>query len=49
MRKNNIAAKALTCDIEPHWTGIADFIAINGEKFKEVFVKVLAYCAGRRK
>ena len=43
--RNNIIAKALTCGIEPHWTTIADFIAVNGEKFKEVFVKVLAYCA----
>jgi transposase len=42
---NNIVAKALTRDMEPHWTTIADFIARNGEKFKEVFVKVLAYCA----
>jgi uncharacterized protein YukE len=42
---NNMVAKALSRDIEPHWTTIADFISSNGEKFKEVFVKVLAYCA----
>jgi transposase len=41
---NNMIAKALTVDMEPHWTTIADFISSNGEKFKEVFVKVLAYC-----
>jgi transposase len=43
---NNIAAKALTADIQPHWTTIADFISGNSERFKEVFAKVLAYCAG---
>ena len=41
---NNIIAKALTGDMEPHWTTIADFISSNSEKFKEVFIKVLAYC-----
>ena len=44
MGRNNIIAKALTCDIEPHWTTIADFISRNGEKFREVFAKTLAYC-----
>ena len=44
LARNNIIAKALTGDMEPHWTTIADFISGNGEKFKEVFVKVLAYC-----
>ena len=43
--KTNIIAKALTGDMEPHWTTIADFITHNGERFKEVFVKALAYCA----
>jgi hypothetical protein len=42
---NNIVAKALTCDMEPHWTTTADFISHNGEKFKEAFVKALTYCA----
>ena len=42
--KNNMVAKALTADMEPHWTTIAGFISNNGEMFKEVFVKVLAYC-----
>jgi transposase len=41
----NITAKALAEDTEPHWTTIADFISGNGERFKEVFVKVLAYCS----
>jgi transposase len=43
---NNITAKALTGDMEPHWTTIADFISGNSERFKEVFTKVLAYCTG---
>ena len=43
--KTNITAKALTGDMEPHWTTIADFISHNGERFKEVFAKALAYCA----
>ena len=43
--KTNIIAKALTGDMEPHWTTIADFISHNGERFKEVFAKALAYCA----
>jgi hypothetical protein len=30
--------------MEPHWTTIADFISSNSERFKEVFIKVLAYC-----
>jgi transposase len=42
--RNNIIAKALTNDLEPHWTTIAEFISGNSEKFQEVFVKVLAYC-----
>jgi hypothetical protein len=43
---NNIAAKALTGDIQPHWTTTADFISGNSERFKEVFARVLAYYAG---
>jgi hypothetical protein len=43
---NSIIAKAPASDTEPHWTTIADFIPGNNEKFKEVFAKVLAYCAG---
>jgi transposase len=42
---NNVIAKALAEDTEPHWTTIAGFIAGNGGEFKELFVKVLAYRA----
>ena len=45
LARDNIMAKALTGDMEPHWTTIADFISCNGEKFQGVFIKVLAYCA----
>jgi transposase len=44
LSKNNITAKALTGDMIIHWTTIADFISKNSEEFKEMFVKVLAYC-----
>jgi len=44
LAKENIIVKALTGDMEPHWTTIANFISGNSEKFQEVFVKVLAYC-----
>lgn len=43
--RNNMTAKALAEDMTPHWTTIADFIADNNKNFKEIFVKVLAYCA----
>jgi transposase len=43
LSRHNIIAKALTGDMEIHWTTIADFISGNSEDFKEVFVKVLAY------
>ena len=41
LSRDNIIAKALSEDMEPHWTTIAAFISNNSEKFKEVFVKVL--------
>jgi transposase len=44
LAKTNIIAKALTGDVQPHWTTIANFIASNHDGFKEVFVKALAYC-----
>jgi transposase len=44
LSRNNIIAKALSEDMEPHWTTIANFISRNGGQFKEIFVKVLAYC-----
>jgi transposase len=42
--KNNIIAKALSEDMQPHWTTIAEFISGNEECFKEIFVKILTYC-----
>jgi len=45
LANKNIIAKALTGDMEMHWTTIADFISRNSEKFKEVFKEVLAYSA----
>jgi transposase len=44
LAKNNMIAKALSENMEPHWTTIAGFISGNGEGFKGIFVKVLAYC-----
>ena len=44
LAEKNITAKALTGDIEPHWTTIANFISTNHKKFQEIFIKVLAYC-----
>jgi len=44
LNKNNIIAKALTGDMDMHWTTIADFISGNSKEFGEVFVKVLTYC-----
>ena len=42
--KTNIIAKALTGDMEPHWTTIAAFISSNSIRFREVFEEVLLYC-----
>jgi transposase len=44
LSKNNIIAKALTGDMEIHWTTIADFISGSKEAVKETFVRVLMYC-----
>jgi len=44
LNQENMVAKALTGDMDIHWTTIADFISSNGEEFKEIFVKVLMYC-----
>jgi len=44
LNKNNIIAKALTGDMEIHWTTIADFISGNKEAVKETFTQVLMYC-----
>jgi hypothetical protein len=43
--KNNIIAKASAEDMEPHWTTIVGFISGNGDGFKGVFIKALAYCS----
>ena len=45
LSRNNMTAKALAEDMEPHWTTAADFIPGNSGMFKETFVKVLLYCA----
>jgi len=45
LNNENIIAKALTGDMNIHWTTIANFISSNSEKFQEVFMKVLTYCA----
>jgi transposase len=42
--EENIIAKALTNNMEPHWTTIANFISNNSEKFQKVFIEVLTYC-----
>jgi len=44
LNSNNIVAKALTGDMEIHFTTIADFISGNSEQFKDAFVKTLMYC-----
>jgi len=44
LNNDNIIAKALTGDMDIHWTTIADFISGNKEEVKEMFVQVLAYC-----
>ena len=44
LNKNNIIAKALTGDMEIHWTTIADFISGNKEAVSETFTQVLMYC-----
>ena len=43
LNSNNIIAKALTGDMQIHFTTIADFIALNGRKFEQTFVEILAY------
>jgi len=44
LNSNNIIAKALTGDMDIHWTTIADFISCSSEEIKNIFVKVLTYC-----
>jgi len=44
LSRENIVAKALTGDMDIHWTTIADFISGNSKEFNDIFVKVLTYC-----
>jgi len=44
LNSHNIIAKALTGDMEIHWTTIAEFVSGNKEAVKETFVQVLMYC-----
>jgi len=45
LNNNNIIAKALTGDMEIHWTTIADFISGSAKEFNDIFVEVLMYCS----
>ena len=44
LNNHNIIAKALTGDMEIHWTTIAEFVSGNKEAIEEVFAEVLMYC-----
>jgi len=44
LNNKNIIAKALTGDMEIHWTTIANFISGNKEEVKKTFIQVLMYC-----
>jgi transposase/IS5 family transposase len=44
LSRENMVAKALTGDIEMHYTTIADFISSGSEELAVVFTKVLGYC-----
>jgi transposase len=44
LNNRNIIAKALSGDMELHWTTIADVISGNKEAAKETFTQVLMYC-----
>jgi len=44
LNRNNIIAKALTGDMDIHWTTIADFISGSNKEIETIFVKVLMYC-----
>ena len=43
LAEENLVAKALTGDMEVHWTTIACFITVNRKKVEEVFTKVLMF------
>ena len=44
LAENNIIAKSLTDNMEPHWTTIAAFVSSHREKLQEIFAQVLMYC-----
>ena len=44
LNSNNMVAKALTGDMEIHWTTIADFISSSSKEIEIIFEKVLLYC-----
>jgi len=44
LNSNNIIAKALTGDMNIHWTTIADFISGSSKEIEIIFNKVLMYC-----
>ena len=44
LNKNNIIAKALTGDMNIHFTTIADFLSGNAKEVDDIFSKVLMYC-----
>jgi hypothetical protein len=44
LNNHHMIAKALTRDMNIHFTTIADFISQNSDKFEDIFVRVLAYC-----
>jgi transposase len=44
LNNHNIIAKALSGDMEIHWTTIADFVSGNKVAVKETFIQVLMYC-----
>jgi len=44
LNRNNMVAKALTGDMEIHWTTIADFISSSSKEIEIIFEKVLLYC-----
>lgn len=44
LNRHNIIAKALTGDMEIHWTTIADFVSGNKKEVEGAFTQVLMYC-----
>jgi transposase len=46
LNNNNIIAKAITGDMNIHWTTTADFISVSKEEVKGTFIQVLMYSNG---